>query len=472
MTELQNLYEEEESFLDEFFGSIFCCCVAWIINILCIAYIFILYHMTQILNDWPNQKCKPYIIPFAGYINKPPNLSVEDFTFQNFTFCQQNIFKNLMQRMLSPLHSLINSLHAFFNDFENALQAMRIALANLRSSVTKIFQEILFAIGAIIVPLQQIFFVCKDSINKMVGVIMSGIYTLLTVMATFKTTLKIFIDAVVIILIIFAALIISLFADIFTIPIAIAGLAVFVSVSKPFRSLVQFLEDEMGISTSKSIPPDPVAKPAHFCFSYNTMIGDKKIKDYNVGDTLPFSGGIVTAKIQLMPTDHIFYHEKKTDETQPDTSTLFVTGYHKVWFSDNTKWGYVKDHPNFIACKLFGVDNCLYCLNTTTKTIPIKNYLFSDWDEFGESMQQHDYKEPHGLHSRTIMKNGKYAENIQVGDWITQTQQVLGKVWLKNNCISFITSDSHIDTMEKTVPDYNFFAEQYLANLTLSSYKN
>ena len=37
----------------------------------------------KIKNDWINQRCNLNVIPFAGYINKPDNMSASDFTKQN-----------------------------------------------------------------------------------------------------------------------------------------------------------------------------------------------------------------------------------------------------------------------------------------------------------------------------------------------------------------------------------------------------
>lgn len=455
---LKILYYHEDSFVSEFFGSVSFCFISAIIVILAISSIYIAANINYIRNDWPNQKCKPYIMPFAGYINKPENQTVLEFTEENFIYCQQNVFKALISDMLTPLHELIDSVSQLFADITNEIQAMRIAMANLRTHLTDIFNTILMLIGVIVVPLQEIFIVAKDTIAKVTGIVITGIYVVLGILEAFKASIKIFIEAAVVILIILAALIISLFADVFTIPIAIAGLVVFISLCDPFRQFVQFTEETLGITSSKPIPNDPVA-PTHFCFAQTSLLNSKLVDTFNVGDLWPFNGGgIITAKIKLRINNNntSFYSPTKD-------KTLQVTESHKIFY--NNKWVSVKDHPEFrrVICNDSKKGTTVYCFNTTTKRLPIGEYLFLDWDEFDQIFE--DYEDTKGLHNSVILENGKKVEDTDLNDWISNNQQVLGIVYLPNNFRSFITTNQKINLFDKTViPDYNDSAETFLKN--------
>ena len=51
-------------------------------------------------------------------------------------------------------------------------------------------------------------------------------------------------------------------------------------------------------------------------------------------------------------------------------------------YYDN-KWIYVEKHPKALPSDV--KSDTVYCLITNTHTIPIKDYIFHDWDEMIES---------------------------------------------------------------------------------------
>ena len=63
--------------------------------ILC-SYCFVMINVQPIQDDWINQRCKPFIIPFAGLINAPEGTSSTDFTKENFDYCTQNIISTVL----------------------------------------------------------------------------------------------------------------------------------------------------------------------------------------------------------------------------------------------------------------------------------------------------------------------------------------------------------------------------------------
>ena len=42
-------------------------------------------------DNWAVERCKPQNMMFAGFINKPPDSSISDYTFNNFKYCTQKI---------------------------------------------------------------------------------------------------------------------------------------------------------------------------------------------------------------------------------------------------------------------------------------------------------------------------------------------------------------------------------------------
>ena len=56
-------------------------------------------------------------MPFAGLINKPEHKSVSEFTSENFTYCSQNILKEITSFIVAPINALLSSLTALVSEF-------------------------------------------------------------------------------------------------------------------------------------------------------------------------------------------------------------------------------------------------------------------------------------------------------------------------------------------------------------------
>ena len=112
-----------------------------------------------------------------------------------------------------------------------------------------------------------------------------------------------------------------------------------------------------------------------YCFAKNTIIptlhyGNIPIQHLTPG-TILSDQSIVTATMILDSEGQDAFFLDNT----------IVTGSHKVLH--NTKWIYVKDHPDAIS--LPPLTDPIYCFNTTNKTIQLHNTTFSDWDDIEEN---------------------------------------------------------------------------------------
>ena len=65
----------------------------WTTVIICLAFIVFInyYYYINVLEvvkaDWPNQRCNPLFLPFAGFIKKPTDMSNLEYTSSNFNSC-------------------------------------------------------------------------------------------------------------------------------------------------------------------------------------------------------------------------------------------------------------------------------------------------------------------------------------------------------------------------------------------------
>ena len=358
------------TYFDQYGGSVFIFIVLIIILCLVFAYATVMKNIQPIKDDWVNQRCKPSVIPFAGFINKPEDMSAFDFTGQNFTGCLQNILISISGYAIQPISYITHTLSGLFEVIVKALQQIRKITSSIRSNISTITSEIMGRIANIIVPLQQIIISVVDSMEKVKGILTAGLYTSLGTYYVLKSLLGAIVQFIITILIILAALILAMWIIPFTWPVALTMTLVFTSITIPLAIIVIFLRDVLHVQANLSIPGVP-SRPA-VCFDKQTSFkmddgSYKSIYSINVGDKL-FNNGCVTSKMKLCAKNAQMYN----------LNGIIVSGSHMVQFGD--KMIPVSTHPSSKIITNYN-ELYIYCLNTSTKEIIINDTVFYDWDE-------------------------------------------------------------------------------------------
>jgi len=427
---IKNMYKKQ-AYFDQYGGSVISLFIISIIVIVLCAYCYAKTNIKPIVDDWPNQRCKPYFMPMAGFITKPDNVSATDYTLENFNYCTQNILSSITGYMLEPITFITNSINNIVSNAVEDIDAARAMFYKIRTLFQSVTQEIMGRLMNIMIPLQQIIISIKDMIGKVQGILTSALYTLLGSYYTLKSLMGSIVEFIIIILIAMAVLIVLFWIIPFTWGTAISMTAIFVAISIPLAIMIAFMVEVLHVQPDLSIP-------SLKCFDKDTPIlmkdgKNKKIKDICVGDILYYDG-MVTAKIKVDTKESIMYNLNNT----------IVSDTHLVHFKD--KWIKACQHPNAIKIDDYN-EPWLYCLNTSSKTIYINNTLFSDWDDLVDnnfikvinnamskkitSSDIHKFLDS-GFFSTTEIKllNNviKELKNVEVGDILLNGEKVYGIV--------------------------------------------
>lgn len=362
--DINKLYDKLNYF-DQYGGSVVLFIVITIVVILLVLYFHTMTNVQPIIDDWSNQRCKPYIIPFAGFITRPDGMSASDYTFQNFNYCSQNILSNMTGFFLQPLTFITDSLQNIAKTIQNSIQSTRAMFDKIRNSMQTVTEEMMGRLMNVMIPLQQIIISFKDLIGKIQGTMTAGLFTLLGSYYTLKSLLGAIAQFILVILITLASLIAMFWVFPFTWGAAIANTTIFVAIAIPMAIILSFMSDKMHINPNLSIPKVK-------CFDKNTIINlkdgtQKKIIHSEVGDVL-LNGSIITAKIKVATKGSIMYI----------LDNIIVSDSHIVKY--NNKWIPVSNHPTAKIYESYS-EEYLYCLNTTNKIIEINDTVFTDWDE-------------------------------------------------------------------------------------------
>jgi len=445
-TGLKNITKmyEKLNYFDQYGGSVILFIIITIILILITSYCFIMINVQPVIDDWTNQRCKPTIIPFAGFITHPEGVSAADYTYQNFTYCTQNILSSITGYAVEPLSFTTSLLNNMAKQVETNLQSVRGMFSKVRSMFEDISKEIMGRIMNFTIPLQQIIISFKDLIGKIQGTMTAGLFTLLGSYYTLKALMGAIAQFIITILIALAVMIAVFWIIPFTWGAAIANTAIFVAISIPLIIILVFMTEVLHVQTSFSMPK--LKAPSMKCFDKDTLITmsdytKKRIVDVCPGDIL-IDNNTVTAIFKVETNGSHMY--KLGDITVSDSHIV----------RENNKWVHVYQHTNAVKLDDY-VEPRLYCLNTSDKTIMIDEYIFADWDDIydnyiTELQNNHICKisDKQSIHTfleggiegstRIKLKNGEYKEikDIEVGAILLNGEKVYGIVKIDGRTVN------------------------------------
>jgi len=235
ISDIINKIYDKSGFLEKYGGSIILTLIIIAIFFYYISYYYILNHLEPIKADWVNERCKPYVLPFASLINKPDNQSAMDFTNDNFTYCIQNIIADLTNTFLAPIYYLSNMFQEIFAGLQNAVNIIRSMFDYMRNSIKDVSEDVMARILNVLTSLQFIIIKIRDFMSKTQGTMTASIYTLLGSYYTLQSLVGAVFQMFILILLMLLSIIIPLLAIPFGfgIPIAAIFIVIFILIAVP-----------------------------------------------------------------------------------------------------------------------------------------------------------------------------------------------------------------------------------------------
>ena len=475
------------SYFDLYFSSVLLFFVMTIFVVLVYVYCSAMRNSKQIKNNWSTEKCKPNVIPFAGFINKPENESVMEFTRKNFYECVTNVLSGNLQASIKPfnINGIIDSAKSAANGIDLSFNDVNMNFLNISDFIGNQFAELKNKMANVMIPIQRIMYAVKDTFARMEGVITSAVYTSMANSYLLKSMIS---EMVKFICSIFYSLIVVI-AMMFVIP-GTQGLAVAASAVAIALSTI-FVSTNISLGKMFHIKPGKMPKIPK-CFDENTLIeikteGDRKtegvkdvkvvttkIKDIQVGDVLK-NGATVTAKFKLGSTNVHMYSLHGT----------IVSDCHQVWY--NSEWIQVLNHPDAIELDKYDKP-FIYCLNTENKTIQIGDDIYLDWDEIYEKHLEklifkkisyvnhksdiHKYLDG-GFYEKTPISLLDYSikriKDVKIGDVLLNGEIVYGIVEIKGDDLIQVNKYNLGHTSFKGGPNLNMIQNNKICSIAFDS---
>ena len=442
-----------------------------IIIIYTIVYLKIKLNINNIRKNWVNYRCNPAYIPFAGFINKPNDMSTFEYTKQNFDFCTMRILESVSNDFTNPISYLQNLIFLILKSISESLNLMRKMFNSIRDNVSNITKNIMARIMNIIIPYIAMILNIRDLISKINGVFTTSIYTFYSMFLSLASILKmiksILITIVVTVIIVFILLAIAIG---WFVPPLLASLPAFIAmgalISTVVASISVLLFESFRVISTSSVPKLP-----SYCFDKNTILimkdnTRKYIKNIKLGDIL-HDNSIVESIMISNSKKSIMYK----------LNNIIVSNKHKIFYKEYG-WINIEDHPFSVKIENYN-EPLIYCLSTNTKIININNNIFTDWDELDDNdiniLKEkfdyiNDYREINklnsGIHPDTelLLDNNKKIKikDINIGDILYQNNEVLSIIKIKSDKLDF----------SEFIFKNNKFSIKACSNIVFNNYNN
>jgi hypothetical protein len=283
------------------------------VNLAFIAQVVAIYYfitLSDLKKNWAKYRCNPMYMPFSDNIQ------------QDFVYCIQNVQTDYMGYLLQPINYITSNLTSLGGEFTSSINGVRSMISNIRTFVTSIVESIFGVFLNLIIEFQKIVIGIKDTIGKVVGIMVTLMYVL---DGSIKT-----------------------------------------------------------MQSSWNGPPGQMVRSLGNCFHPDTKIllkdgSIKTMENLHLGDILKDGSRVLaTMKIENTNLKDEYYSFESAGEKG---ETIFVTGSHFVYDEEyRNKFVQVKNHSKAVYQK--GKTSPWFsCLITDTHKIPIGDYIFWDWED-------------------------------------------------------------------------------------------
>lgn len=379
-----NKMYDEAKYLDIYGGSYYGTILLFIVFFFVIGYLLVKINLIPLKKSFPQNKCNPAYIPFAGMIAAPPDQTAMEFTASNFSMCINQVLEMIVHNYTKPVTSIVNMLSAIFKSLMKAVAIIKKSVYRLKNILQNILNLILSRILSAILPFLKIIIKMKDAMGKLGALMGSTLMMIIGLYLGVKAWIGTLLAQVIIFLVIVAAiLMIIFFIPLIGPVVAGIGLIAWVIMATALGLIVGYITYIISL-TKPSVPSKPIFPPPPaiwpFCFAPDTHVNMndgtvKKMCNIETGDILENNNTVIsTIQIKGDPQNPFYCIKSKENDTE-----INVTGSHKIKDPKSGEFIFVKDFVDshktiFWAPKMF-------CLITQTHEIPIAEYTFRDWED-------------------------------------------------------------------------------------------
>ena len=213
-------------------------CVVIFLFMSAVTYFQIQNKLLEVKRDWPEYRCRPDVMPFAGWINAPDGVSPIEYTKQNFMECGVNSTKGVFDRPMTMVYNNFNVVMGVFKNILEVIERLRLLFNRMRDALKNIFLSVFYRIQNIIILVQTMLIKMVDFFEKIKGILATFLLTFVGALWSFYSLIGSVYELMIIILVVMIIVIIVLWYIPFVgWALAIAAIAVFLTIAIPLIML-------------------------------------------------------------------------------------------------------------------------------------------------------------------------------------------------------------------------------------------
>jgi hypothetical protein len=209
-------------------------CLVIFLFMCAVTYFQIQNKLQEVKQDWPKYRCRPDVMPFAGWINAPEGTDPMEYTKQNFMDCNSNITKSVFDQPMVMVYAGFNVVMKIFKNILDVIEKLRLFLNKIRETLKDLFLAIFNRIQNVVIPVQVMLIKMVDFFEKIKGILATFLLTFIGVLWSFYSLIGSVYELMIIILVVMIIIIIVLWYIPFVgWVLAIAAIAVFLTIAIP-----------------------------------------------------------------------------------------------------------------------------------------------------------------------------------------------------------------------------------------------
>lgn len=344
---------------------------------------------TKVIKNWEKRRCEIAVMAAAGFFKEDSDSrSRTQFAKDNFEFCMKTYVDKFVAILLAPVTLFFDKQANLASSSMGAIDMLRSMAQTMYEALTSAMEGFYRRFNTSVFQMSRIVQFMRMAMRRVNAMMMSMLYSGLTLFRGMINTIQFVIKVVLIICGIMIAILIVLWFVLFpVIPLIISTLGAIVATVLMMSMII-----------SGQIADQANASKKGFCFASDSLIPIMKdgkeylvsIGDIKVGDQLANDAGTVTAVIEMDGTDVPLFEVKG----------IHVSGSHLIQGTDGI-WKSVEEDER--ANPLSTISPTLYCFNTTSHNIPVYSpilssktgtrvsLMFRDWEEFYDQDEKGHY---------------------------------------------------------------------------------
>jgi len=230
--------------------------ITFTIFVIAIMYYYVKSNIPGIKQNWPNLRCNPLYMPFAGFVANNSNKSSFQLINDNFSQCIHNILSTISQDALAPIHYVNKVNMDSISESLNATTNMRALLDKMRNNLTNTTETIMGRALNVMMPPLHMAITTKDALSRVKGLYTSGIYFLIgnyiIIQSLMKNILHIIVTVILVSLV--ATIIGLMFIPFIGQGLAAPLIAIMIGVSIPTVLMIGKINSIFGMDISADLP--------------------------------------------------------------------------------------------------------------------------------------------------------------------------------------------------------------------------